>query len=232
MMKKFYIQKMEDLIEAVNYFGFLPFFENEIEGFSIAEMCDPSIYFTGVEGPWEWKGPVISELQCAYGKFFNKKAGFITKKWFSDFANYRRDGYDFDARFEDGLASYNEEYLYNLIAKHNSLLSKEAKALGGYVKPKEKGKDTWEARKGFDTTITKLQMNCYIVTTNFEYLLDKKGNPYGWGVARYATPEKYLGKTFIKNVYKHTPEESYKKIIKHLNKVIPDEEDNIIKLLG
>lgn len=88
---------MEDLIEAVNYFGFLPFFENEIEGFSIAEMCDPSIYFTGVEGPWEWKGPVISELQCAYGKFFNKKAGFITKKWFSDFANYRRDGYDFDA---------------------------------------------------------------------------------------------------------------------------------------
>lgn len=231
-MKRFYIQKMDDLIEAVNYYGFLPFFENDIEGFSIAEMCDPSIYFTGIEGPWEWKGPVISELGCAYGKFFNKKAGFITKKWFSDFANYRRDGYDFDARFEDGLATYNEQYLYNLIASYNSLLSKEAKAIGGYVKPRSKDIDSWEPRKGFDTIITKLQMQGYIITSNFEYELDKNGKPYGWGIARYATPEKYLGKSFINNVYKYKPEESYKRMVKHLNKVLPSEEGGIIKLLG
>ena len=30
-----------------------------------------------------------------YGKFFDKKAGFISKKWLPVFANYRRDGYDF-----------------------------------------------------------------------------------------------------------------------------------------
>ena len=39
-----------------------------------------------------------------YGKFFAKKAGFISKKWLPVFANYRRDGYDFDALFEDEKA--------------------------------------------------------------------------------------------------------------------------------
>ena len=28
--------------------------------------------------------------------------GFISKKWLPVFANYRRDGYDFDALYEDG----------------------------------------------------------------------------------------------------------------------------------
>ena len=37
----------------------------------------------------------------AYGKFFDKKSGFISKKWFSYFANYRRDGYDFDALWDE-----------------------------------------------------------------------------------------------------------------------------------
>ena len=30
---------------------------------------------------------------------FGKKAGFISLKLWPDFCNYRRDGYDFDARF-------------------------------------------------------------------------------------------------------------------------------------
>jgi hypothetical protein len=41
----------------------------------------------------------------AYGKFFNKDAGFVSKSFFPTFANYRRNGYDFDALFEDELAS-------------------------------------------------------------------------------------------------------------------------------
>ena len=40
----------------------------------------------------------------ADGKVFRKKAGVISKKWFPYFANYRRQGYDFDSRWEDGLA--------------------------------------------------------------------------------------------------------------------------------
>lgn len=64
----FVIRKKENLIAAVNEFGFLPFFKNSIPGFSIEEHIEPQIWFTDEEGPWEWKGPVIRELGCAYGK--------------------------------------------------------------------------------------------------------------------------------------------------------------------
>lgn len=33
------------------------------------------------------------------------QAGFISKAWFPHFANYRRDGYDFDSRWDEELAS-------------------------------------------------------------------------------------------------------------------------------
>ena len=49
--------------------------------------------------------------------------------------------------------------------------------------------------------ITRLQKQCYVVTTDFTYLKDKHGNEYGWGVAVYSTPEKFLGKKFRDAVY-------------------------------
>jgi hypothetical protein len=224
----FMIRTRQDLVDAVREFGFLPYFANEIPGFSIEEHCDPKIWFTDEPGVWEWKGPVISDGDCVYGKFFAKKAAFISNKWFCDFANYRRDGYDFDARFEDHLATYNEKYLYDLVAAHHSILSKELKIVGGYAKPKDKGKDSWQPRKGFDTLITKLQMQCYVITSDFEYETDKNGKPYGWGIARYATPEEYLGRKFINNVYKRDPEESKKRIIRHMKKLLPDVPEALI----
>ena len=223
-MKQFTLRTRTDLIEAVAYYGFLPFFANEIEGLSVEEMTPSRLWFTEISGPWEWKGPVISEGDCVYGKFFDKKAGFVSNQWFPDFANIRRDGYDFDARFEDGLATHNDQYLYNLIASKHSMLSKDAKILGGYMKPRNAGKDDWKPRKGFDTTITRLQMQCYIITSNFEYETGKNGQPYGWGIARYATPEAYLGKSFGKKVYYRTVDASRKRILKHLRSVLPDTE--------
>ena len=221
VLKEFVLRSRQDLIDAVAWFGFLPFFANEIPGFSVEEMTESGLWFTDTPGPWEWKGPVISEGNCVYGKFFDRKAGFVSNRWFPDFANVRRDGYDFDARFEDGLATQKEQYLYNLISSRHSILSKDAKLIGGYVKPKEQGRDSWKPRTGFDTTITRLQMECYVITSNFEYETGKNGQPYGWGIARYAIPETYLGKSFVKSVYARTPEESRRRIIRHLNKVLP-----------
>ena len=232
-MIDFTIHTKQDLIDAIEHFGFLPFFSNGIEGFSIEEHCAPEVYFSNEPGVWEWKGPVVQETRAAYGKFFDKKAGYVTKQWFYDFANYRRDGYDFDARFEDGLSTYEDQYLYNLIAERHSILSKDLKAIGGYVKPRTKTPDSWEPRKGFDTRITRLQMQCYVLTSDFEYETDKNGNFYGWGIARYATPEEFYGKRWAAKVYQRTPEESYQRILRKLKKVLPGvDEDLIRKLIG
>lgn len=222
------IETEENLMNLVEERGFVPFFACEIPGASIEELCDPKVYFTDVPGPWEWKGPVISKLHCAYGKFFNKKAGFISAEWYTDFANWRRDGYDFDARVDDNLASYNEQFLYGVISRHHSILSKDAKIEGGYVKPRTKGKDTWIPRKGFDTQITRLQMEGYVLISNFEYEVDRHGKEYGWGLARYAIPEQWFGRTFTDHVYERTPEESLAKMKAHLAGVFPAADEAMI----
>ena len=39
------LESMEDLLQAVEYYGFLPFFPNDIPGFSVEEMCAPAYWF-------------------------------------------------------------------------------------------------------------------------------------------------------------------------------------------
>lgn len=122
--KKTLLRSSDDLIAAVEQCGFLPFFRNEIHGFSIEELCPPELWFADdVDGPWEWKGPAARSGKCLYGKLFNKKAGFVSREWIPDFANFRRDGYDFDARWDDGLASYKDKEIYEAIAGEGRMLS-------------------------------------------------------------------------------------------------------------
>jgi hypothetical protein len=137
-MSKRYARQLhsaDDLIAAVEQYGFLPFFRNEIHGFSIEELCPPELWFADdVDGPWEWKGPAARSGKCLYGKLFNKKAGFVSREWIPDFANFRRDGYDFDARWDDGLASYKDKELYEAIAGEGRMLSKRLKEALNYRK--------------------------------------------------------------------------------------------------
>ena len=65
--------------------------------------------------------------KVAYGKFFNKKAGFISLEWFPWFANFRRDGYDFDARWEDGLAGYRNKKIMDIFGERNTDRTKESR---------------------------------------------------------------------------------------------------------
>ncbi len=208
---------MQDLEDLIDEAGFVPFFANEIEGFSIEEHIGKGCWYTdgdnGFWPAWEWKGPVINDMKCAYGKFLNGKAMYVSAKFFPDFANYRRDGYDFDARYDDGLASFYDKELYDLLSANSPVMSKKLKKLGGYGKG---------GKKGFDTMIARLQKQCYVITSDFKYETDRFGNAYGWGVAEYSTPEEFLGKKFASNVYKRSPEESYERLVKHFMKILPD----------
>lgn len=214
-----------ELVSLIQKWGFLPMYRGDIHGFSVNELTPPQVWYTGEQGdPWEWKGPAISESGGVYGKFFRNKAAFISREWYPDFANYRRDGYDFDARYEDGLAAFNDKLVYELIAERGSILSKELKSLGGFGK---------NGRKGFDTVITRLQMQGYVIITNFEYQMDKLGRPYGIALARYSTPEHYFGEEFADHVYDRTPEKSKERIIQQLRNLLPDaEQEKLLKIVG
>ena len=218
----FHIRTRADLVRAVEQFGFVPFFKNRIQGFSLAEHAAPEVWFSDEEGLWEWKGPVIRETGCAYGKFFGGKAVYISREWFPDFANFRRDGYDFDALWEDGKARHADKALYELLEPHAPITSRALKDLGGYGK---------EGRKGFDPSITRLQHLGYVLISDFVYDLDRQGKPYGWGVAEYSTPEKHLGRDFCKNVYRRTPEESFERVLNHLKEILPNASEKALRQL-
>lgn len=217
------IHSAEELTVLVEQLGFLPFFAHNIKGFSIEECCPPQLWFSDeLDGPWEWKGPVARTKRCIYGKLFNGKAGFVSLDWLPDFSNWRRDGYDFDARYEDGLSAAKDKQIYDTVAEHGSLLSKRLKEICNCRKG---------GNKGFDTIITRLQMQTYLCIADFEYMRDKFGRTYGWGVARYSTPEELFGYDTVTAAYIRSPEESRQRIFKHLAELLPESSEKQIMSL-
>lgn len=237
------IYDSESMERQVLRLGFLPFFKNPIPGFSIEELTSPEYWFEeGVEGPWEWKGPVIRNWNCAYGKFFGGKAGYVSMEWFPDFANYRRSRYPLDAASLDEEGKNRERLVYETVKAHESLLSKELKRLCDFkpreedvVSPIERLMER-KRRKGkgesIETILTRLQMASRLVVADFEYLLDKHGHPYGWGVARYATPEALYGDGVASSAGR-SPEESKVRIVEHFRRIVPQAtEAQILRMIG
>ena len=218
------IRTREELVELVNEIGFLPFFSGNIEGFSLEENISYDAWYQGRWSgkihwdAWDWKGQVLQKRELVYGKFFKKKTGFISLELWPDFCNYRRDGYDFEARFDDGLASYKDKGVVDYITDAGASLTRNIKDSLGYKKG---------GNKGFETVITRLQMETYVVPVNYEYSRRKNGDEYGWGNCRYDIAENYWGDKLCRSAYKRSPEESLDRLITHIRKQLPrlDEEE-------
>ncbi|MCD8286587.1 MAG: hypothetical protein LUD50_05120 [Clostridia bacterium] len=172
-MRDWFIRSADDLAELVTEYGFMPLMANSIAGFSVEEHTPPYLWFADdIDGPWEWKGPVIQKTGCAYGKFFSGKAGFVSRDWYCHLANCRRGGYDFDARLDAGMIRYQDRRVYetlqDALSGTTSVLSKELRMMCGIS---DRGK--------FEASITRLQMMGYVITAGFEYAADKHGREYG-----------------------------------------------------
>ena len=116
------IHTVSEAIEYINEVGFLPLFKNEIPGFSLEERTVPEYWWSENPevDPWEWRAIIARSGEIAYGKFFNNKAGFISRKWLPYFVNYRRDGYDFDALWDDEKASRRQKKIMDLFTENNA----------------------------------------------------------------------------------------------------------------
>lgn len=239
-----WLYSAEDLEQTVGKMGFLPFFRNEIPEFSIEEFTPAEHWFAdGADGPWEWKSPVAGNGNCAYGKLFRNKAGFVGMEWFPELVNYRRAAYPLASNPEDKA-----RLIYDTVVRHESLLSKEIKTLCGFRKLRNRGFDpveAWEAREnrklqrkagsntGFETLMTRLQMGTWLVAAAFEYEYDKHDRPYGWGIARYVTPEALFGEDRTLACSGRTPEESKRRLIEYLSALLPQaSEKQIFRLIG
>ncbi len=211
------LHSVEDAIEYIREVGFLPLFQNEIPGFSLEERTAPEYWWSGdaERDPWEWREIIARQGEIAYGKFFDKKAGFISREWMPRFVNYRRDGYDFDALWEDGKASARQKKIMDLYAddpENCEFFSNDLKAKAGFGK----GGD-----KGFEGTLTSLQMELYLCARDFRQRTNKKGEKYGWPIAVYTTPECLWGYDYVTSAYKESPEESARHLTDHIREIYP-----------
>ena len=208
-------------MEVIQQMEFLPFFDSGIRGYSAEEMADDECRYVvypdgGWDWPlWKWKGPVVTEGACVYGKFFAGKAGFISREWWPDFYNYRRSTHP---KPEEGSI---EEAILLTLQEQGSMITRELRAACGFTGPK--------MRSRFDGYVTRLQMGCYIVTEDLVYPVDKHNREYGWGWSLLTTPEQLLGREACQ--CERTPEESYERLFSHLQQIVPTASDQQIKRL-
>jgi len=215
------IHTVEQLIAFVNSVGFLPLFRNEIPGFSVEEYTDPRWWWSGDpdHDPWEWRERIAGSGQLAYGKFFDKKAGFISPEWLPYFANYRRNGYDFDALWDDGKAPHRQKRIMDLFEDNTELFSYELKEAAGFGKGGE---------KNFEGVLTALQMSTYLCVRDFRRRINKKGEPYGWAIAVYAKPEQLWDYAHITSAYAESPLRSRERIISHTRCLYPNASEKVL----
>lgn len=208
------VRTPEQLESYINEVGFLPLFSAEGTPDFSAEAISPNDHWwTGDSlDVWEWRAVIAARGNVAYGKFFGNKSGFISKEWFPVFAACRRDGYDFDARWEDSLATLRQKKIIDTLEQYGQLMSNELKSLAGFGKGGE---------KGFSTVTTQLEMQTYIVTRGFEKRINKKGERYGWAVGVYSLAEELFSHEHIASCYSMSAEQAYEKIMAQAVKIAP-----------
>ncbi|MBR5395371.1 MAG: hypothetical protein IK144_09885 [Bacteroidaceae bacterium] len=217
------VSSVVEMMELIDDIGFLPLLDSGIYGYSAEEIVDDDCRYVvfpdgGWDWPlWKWKGQIVTEMPCLYGKFFNKKAGFISRQWWADFCNYRRSKYPHPQ--DDSI----EGTILDTLRMTGSLITRELRAACGF-----NGKGM---RSRFDGYVTCLEMATYIVTEDFVYPRDKHNREYGWGWSLLNTPEALYGKDACRCEY--PPEESFRRIVGQFKKILPGvSEKQILKLVG
>lgn len=216
------ISTFHELMAAIEELGFLPLLDGGVVGFSAEEMVDVDCRYVvtddGWDWPlWKWKGPIITEGNIVYGKFFNSKAGFVTLPWWQHLCNWRR------SKSAEPAPGSIEETILLTLQEHGSLITRELRAMCGFTGAK--------MRSRFDSYVTRLQMQCRIVTEDFVYPRDRHGREYGWGWSLLTTPERLLGREAC--LCEHSPEQSRQLISEHLRHILPQaSEAQISKLIG
>lgn len=227
-------QEMADFVKKV---GFLPLFGNGVTGFSAEEHTSVRGWWSGnpEDDPWEWREIIAAEREIAYGKFFDNKAGFISLEWFPYFVNYRRSGYDFDARWEDGLANRREKKIMDFYLgedKNGDTIFREERILSTELK-KKAGFGGKNGEKNYPGIMTGLQMQTYLVISDFTRRRNKQGDEYGMTVSIPLTPEAMWGYDRVTAAYREAPEKSWERIMEHVKSLYPDApECEIEKLIG
>lgn len=217
------IHTPDELAAYVRRTGFVPLFGNTVKGFSVEEMTEAKHWWSGDgQDPWAWREQLCKREDILYGKFFRRKAGFISAEWFPYFANARRDGYDFDARYDDGLASHLQKRIMDVFEQEEVVSSPLLKQMAGF---------SGELAKKYDVTVLELERLTYLTVCDFTKKRNRRGEEYGWSTAVYCKPEHRLGYDYVTSGYREEPEMSFRRIMENVRERYPEADEKAISAL-
>ena len=167
--------------------------------------------------PWEWRIRVLEERDdIAYGKFFFKKSGFITKEWYPYFLAARRGGTDFEEAYADGTISHSAKRIYDIVKAHERLPLEEIKRLAGFSK---------DDKSAFDRALTELQMKMFLT------MCGRRQNT-NWASTVFCTTEIFFGEEVFEQAAKISSLDAKNKITAQVLKINPTaQEKKILKFL-
>ena len=114
-----------------------------------------------------------------------------------------------------------EQFDFN---KQDEILSKELKKMAGFGKG---------GLKNYPGIITGLQMQLYLVITDFQRRKNKKGAEYGMSVSVMFPPEKIWGYELVTSAYSEEPTESCQRIFDHVKELYPKSSNKAVSgLIG
>ncbi len=219
-------RSVEDVITRIHEVGFLPLFATDIPGFSVEEHTYAWDWWSDDprSDPWVWRMEIAEREDIAYGKFFDRKAGFISMPWFPIFANYRRDGYDYEGLYEDGKM--------NSRAKRSLETLELNEDAGGLEMMSGELRKKAAIEKGFDNVLIDLQMQSFLLISRFQQKRNKYGVEYGWRLPSFMTPETKWGYDAVNSVSEST-EQSWNWIKEQIKQFYPAaDEKTIRKVMG
>ena len=215
-----------DIIVQVKRDGFLPLFASAIPGFSVEEHTWAHDWWSDdpARDPWIWRMVIAEDGEIAYGKFFDRKAGFVSKEWLPAFANFRRDGYDWEGMYEDGKLNGRAKRILDTLELNENAAGLEM--MSGELRKKA------GVEKGFDNVLIDLQMQTFLLISRFRQKRNKRGEAYGWHLPCFMTPETKWGYDAVNSI-SESPEKSWSRITEQIRQFYPDAgEQEIRKVLG
>ncbi len=221
-MKK--IENFHDFITELNQAGMTMGGENNEGIFSLCSSFQDSVRWHTEDqetDPWEWRMRVLNECDdIAYGKFFFKKSGYITKEWYPYFYAVRRNKTELLEAYEAGTISHYGKRIYGLLEEYKELPLHLIKQYGDFTK---------EDRSRFDSAITELQMKFYITMCGKARKISKKGEAYGWNSTVFCLTEDFFPEEVIEKAAELKYQDAYNKIEAHIYKLNPEANPKKVK---
>lgn len=217
------LKSPEELTAFIEEEGFLSYFKCSVDGFSAEERVNAAGWWSDDPAidPWIWRMVLAEGRRATYGKIFGGRAGFISREWLPVFASFRRDGYDFDSLYDDGLATLKDKRIMDCFAEGGEHFTFDLKREAGFGK----------GETGFETALTRLQMQTYLTVGRFERRKNKRGGEYGWHIAKYCTPESIFGEDYVRSGYQYERDEAFELLVGQVMKRHPDADEKTVRKL-